>query len=362
MFSIVVGTRPEIVKMAPIIFEFENNKIDYEIVHTGQHYNFNLSELFFKELELPKPHHFLDVGSGSQASQTAKALIGLEEVFLTDKPEMVIVEGDTNSVLAGALAAVKLGLPVGHVESGLRSHDWRMPEEHNRILTDHMSSHLFAPTEHSAKNLGTEGVTGKVYITGNTVIDACLKYLPIAHEQSKVMNNIKFDDFVLVTAHRAENVDDRTVLEDFLKVFLDCPLPIVYPMHPRTMARFKEFGLLDALKDSPNIQILEPVGYLDFLVLMSRCAFLITDSGGIQEEITAPNIMKKAFVLRISTDRPESVESGHVEVLGVEYENAIKRIREYAENPENISKSFPYGKGDAAKRIVDQLVKERLDW
>jgi UDP-N-acetylglucosamine 2-epimerase (non-hydrolysing) len=360
MFSIVVGTRPEIVKMAPIILEFENNKVDYEIVHTGQHYNFNLSELFFKELELPRPHHFLNVGSGSQASQTAKALIGLEDVFLKSGPEMVLVEGDTNSVLAGALAAAKLGLHVGHVESGLRSHDWRMPEEHNRILTDHVSSHLFAPTEHSARNLSAEGVTGKVYITGNTVIDSCLKYLPIALERSKVMDGIKFDDFALVPAHRAENVDDRTVLSDFLKVFMECPLPIVYPMHPRTMARFKEFGLFERLNDSPNIQVLEPVGYLDFLVLMSRCAFLITDSGGIQEEVTAPNIKKKAFVLRISTDRPESVESGHVEVLGVKHENAIGRIREYVENPGNPPDSLPYGKGDAAKKIVELIVKERL--
>jgi UDP-N-acetylglucosamine 2-epimerase (non-hydrolysing) len=204
-------------------------------------------------------------------------------------------------------------------------------------------------------------VNGGIYVTGNTVIDSCLKYMPIALERSKVMDSIKFEEFVLVTAHRAENVDNRNVLSDFVRVFLDCPVPIVYPVHPRTIVRFKEFGLYDELKDSSNIQLLEPVGYLDFLVLMKHCAFLITDSGGIQEEITAPNIRKKAFVLRISTDRPEATESGHVEVLGVEYGNAIKRIKEYAENPELPPTSSPYGEGDAAKKIVDIIMKERLD-
>ena len=358
MFSIVVGTRPEIVKMAPIILELENKGMDYELIHTGQHYSFTLSELFFKELQLPKPDHLLDVGSGTHASQTARALVKLENAFLRESPAMVLVEGDTNSVLAGALAGIKLGLDVGHVESGLRSFDRRMPEEYNRILADHMSTHLFAPTKLSAANLKNEGIHGKIFITGNTVIDSCLRYMPIALKHSRIMEKVNLDEFALVTAHRAENVDNGAVLKDFLKIFMNCPIPVVYPIHPRTLKRFKDFGLHAKLAASNNIHLIEPQGYFDFLVLMKHCAFILTDSGGIQEEITAPNLRKKAFVMRLSTDRPESVEAGYAEVVGVKYPKAIRRIREFYENPDPPKRPSPYGQGDAAKRIVDILKKE----
>jgi UDP-N-acetylglucosamine 2-epimerase (non-hydrolysing) len=358
MFSMVVGTRPEIVKMAPLILELDAKGIEYELIHTRQHYNFNMSELFFEELELPRPDHFLDVGSGSQASQTSKALIKLEDLFIKGRPENVIVEGDTNSVLASALAAVKLNIDVGHVESGLRSFDKRMPEEHNRILTDHISTHLFAPTNHTEEILRMEGVQGKIFVTGNTVIDACIRYMPVALKRSNVMEKVGFDEFALVTAHRAENVDDEKVLKNFLKIFLDCPIPVVYPVHPRTLGKFKEFGLYEELKGSENVQLIEPTGYFDFLVLMKKCAFVITDSGGIQEEITAPNIGKRAFVVRLSTDRQEAVEAGYAEVVGVDHAHVLGRIRDFIEEPTEPKGESPYGTGNAAQRIADILVDE----
>jgi len=355
--SIILGTRPEIIKMASIIKEMEKHGIEHNIIHTEQHYDYNMNKIFFNELGLPQPDYSLSVGSGTQAQQTANAMVKIEKIFRKEKPCLILVEGDTNTVLAGALAAVKLHIPVGHVEAGLRSYDIRMPEEHNRRLTDHLSHLLFAPTDFNANTLRRENVWGKIFITGNTVIDACLEYLPVAEKISSIMEKIKFDRFVLATAHRAENVDELNVLKNFVRVFTNCPLPVVYPIHPRTVKRLKEFGLYEKLAGDKNIQLIEPVGYFDFLVLMKNCSFILTDSGGIQEEATAPNIRKKVFILRKSTERPEAVEAGYAEIVGTDAKNVLKRVNEFIKNPETPKVSSPFGDGNAGKKILD-IVKD----
>jgi len=243
--SIIVGTRPEIIKMASIIKIVEQEKLDYEIIHTEQHYNYELNKIFFEELELPTPNHCLNVGSGTQAQQTANAMIKIEEILIKTKPDIVLVQGDTNTVLAGALAATKLDIKVGHIEAGLRSYDIRMPEEHNRRLTDHISAFLFAPTDYNAKILKEEKIWGEIFVTGNTVIDACLKYLPSAEKKSKILNTINYEEYALATAHRAENVDDVDTLKELVKIFTESPIPVIYPIHPRTVKRLKEADLYE---------------------------------------------------------------------------------------------------------------------
>jgi len=323
------------------------------IVHTGQHYDPSLSRVFFEELDLPEPDLNLDVGSGSQSTQTGKAMIRLEQVFEKLRPDVVLVQGDTNTTLAAALAGRKLGIDIGHVEAGLRSHDLRMPEEHNRRLTDHLSSYLFAPTDRAAKNLQQESCWGSPVVTGNTVIDACLKYKDKAEKFSRIFESIPYDQFALATVHRAENVDSPVVLREFCTAFADCPLPVVLPLHPRTLMRLRESGLEVHLRASKNVKILPPVGYLDFLLLLSRCSFVLTDSGGIQEEATAPNIRKKVFVMREWTERPEAVEAGYCELVGTKHAYIAARIHEFLVSGISPSKPCPYGDGRAGARIAN---------
>jgi len=355
--SVVLGTRPEIIKMSSIIKHLQRENYDCNVIHTEQHYDFNMSQKFFDELGLPQPDYQLNVGSGTQAQQTANAMTKLEDVFLKTSPDIVLVQGDTNTVLAGALSAAKLGIKVGHVEAGLRSHDLRMPEEHNRRLTDHLSSNLFAPTEFNAQTLRRENVWGEISITGNTVIDACVDYLPIAEKKSKVLDEIKFEDFVLVTAHRAENVDNPHILEKLVKIFIECPLPVVYPLHPRTEKNLKIHGLYNTLASHSNVQLIDPVGYFAFLVLMKRCSFIMTDSGGIQEEATAPNIRKKVFVLRDSTERPEAVDAGYAEVVGVDSNPVLDSISKYLKREFDLTNPSPFGDGNSSLHIVSSIEK-----
>jgi UDP-N-acetylglucosamine 2-epimerase (non-hydrolysing) len=276
------------------------------------------------------------------------------------KPNVVLVEGDTNGVLASALAAVKINVSVGHVEAGLRSFDLRMPEEHNRRLVDHISTYLFAPTENARKNLERESVWGKVYVTGNTVIDAVVQHLPIAYRMSRILNEIRFKHFMLVTAHRAENVDDPVVLRNFVEVFTKAPLPIVYPVHPRTRKRLFQQKLWKKLASSENVQILPPLGYFDFMVLMKNSTMILTDSGGVQEEATAPPIRKPVLVIRLSTERPEAVEAGFAKVVGVEKKSILVAMEQTLKEKGKLPQSSPYGDGTAAKRIVEILAEEAL--
>ena len=356
--SVVVGTRPEIIKMAPVYFALRKARLKPILVHSGQHYDYEMSQVFFDELGLPKPDAFLKVGSGAPGRQTGDAIIKFEHELESSRPDFVLVEGDTNTVLAGAIAAMKLRIRIGHVEAGLRSYDLRMPEELNRRLTDHASDYLFAPTTDSVRILKGERVWGKVFRTGNTVIDATIRYLPDVMKRSKaLMSHIGHDEFALATLHRAENVDDPSTLKEMVEVLTNSPTPIVLPLHPRTDMRLKEAGLKKTVKKSENIVLLPPTGYLDMLALMKRAEFIITDSGGIQEEATSPVIRKRVFVMRKSTERPEAVRAGYCKVVGVDSKKALREISRYVAKPDDTFRACPYGKGDAAVRIADILRK-----
>jgi UDP-N-acetylglucosamine 2-epimerase (non-hydrolysing) len=355
---VVVGTRPEIIKMAPIVRALQKNRIPLTFVHCGQHYDYNMAQQFIEELELPPPDYSYKVKVSSPGEQTARIIAYVDELLKKTVPSLVLVEGDTNSVLAAALAANKRGIPTGHVEAGLRSFDLRMPEEHNRRLTDHLSAYLFAPTERAKANLKSENVWGKIYVTGNTVVDAVIQHLPIAEKKSEILKKIRFEEFALATAHRAENVDDLTVLKNFMDAFAEAPVPVVYPMHPRTKKRLRQNKLYAKSKMLRNIQILPPLGYLDFLVLMKECELIITDSGGIQEEATAPCIRKPVLVIRLSTERPEAVEAGFARVVGTEKREILAAIEKTLKRRKELPDRSPFGDGDAAEKIVEIIKKD----
>jgi len=357
---IIVGTRPEIIKMAPVVRAFEENGLPFLFVHCGQHYDYNMSQQFIDELELPEPDYGFKVKAYSAELQTGRILAITERVVNKAKPEIVLVEGDTNGVLASALAAVKLNVSVGHVEAGLRSFDLRMPEEHNRRLVDHLSKYLFAPTETARKNLEKENVWGNVYVTGNTIIDAVIQHMPLAEKKSNIRDKIRFERFALVTAHRAENVDDPVVLKNLVEAFSKAPIPVVYPIHPRSKKRLRQQKMWKKLAVAENVQLLSPLGYFDFLVLMKSCEMIITDSGGIQEEATAPTIRKHVLVIRLSTERPEAVEAGFARVVGVEKHNILTAIEKTLNERRELPKTSPYGNGEAAKKIVEILIDESL--
>jgi UDP-N-acetylglucosamine 2-epimerase (non-hydrolysing) len=355
---VVVGTRPEIIKMAPIVRALRKNKVPMIFVHCGQHYDYNMSQQFIENLELPPPDYTYEVSAYSPGAQTAQIITYMDKVLKETEPALVLVEGDTNSVLAAAVAANKREIPVGHVEAGLRSFDLRMPEEHNRRLTDHLSTFLFAPTERAKVNLEREKVWGKIYVTGNTVIDAVIQHLPIAEKKSEVLKKIRFEKFALATAHRAENVDNEAVLKTFMEVFAESPVPVVYPMHPRTEKRLRQNKMYARISKNRNVQILPPLGYLDFLVLMKKSELIITDSGGIQEEATAPSIRKPVLVIRLSTERPEAVEAGFAKVVGIDKNEILEAIETAMKRRKKLSQTSPFGDGKAAEKIVEIIQEE----
>ena len=355
---IIAGTRPEIIKMAPVVRALKEQSQPYVFVHCGQHYDHNMSQQFIEELELPKPDYGFKVKAYSPGQQTGRILTLIEKVVKKVRPRVVLVEGDTNSVLASALAAVKLNVSVGHVEAGLRSFDLRMPEEHNRRLVDHLSKYLFAPTETARKNLEKESVWGNIYVTGNTVIDAVTQHIPLAERKSNIMDKIRSKRFALVTAHRAENVDDPVVLKTLVEAFCEAPIPVVYPIHPRSKKRLRQQKMLNKISKAGNVQLLPPLGYFDFLLLMKNCEMIITDSGGIQEEATAPLIRKPVLVIRLSTERPEAVEAGFARVVGVEKNNILEAMEQALSAKNSMPETSPYGDGDAAKKIVEVLARE----
>jgi len=350
---IAAGTRPEIIKMAPVIRAMQKDKIPLKLVHCGQHYDHNMAQQFIEDLELPPPDYTFEVKDDSPCVQTANIMTRIDGLLEKDVFSLVLVEGDTNSVLATALAANKRGIPTGHIEAGLRSFDLRMPEEHNRRLTDHVSELLFAPTVRALANLKRENVWGKIYVTGNTVIDAVRQHLPIAERKSKILKSIPFRKFALATAHRAENVDDFSVLKDFMETFAEAPISVVCPLHPRTRERLRQNGLLTKFEKLDNLLLLPPLGYLDFLVLMRKCTLIITDSGGIQEEATASEIRKPVLVIRLSTERPEAIESGFAKVIGTKKGDILTAIAVTLDNKVDLPGKSPFGDGDAAKKILN---------
>jgi UDP-N-acetylglucosamine 2-epimerase (non-hydrolysing) len=354
--AIVLGTRPEIIKFSPIIRKCEYLGLDYFILHTGQHYSYNMDKVFFEQLELPEAMYNLEVGSGSHAEQTGKMLIGIEKTLQKEEPDVVLVEGDTNTVLAGALAAVKLGLKVGHVEAGLRSYDRRMPEEINRVLTDHCSDFLFAPTEKSRQILLNEGIAKeKIFVTGNTVVDAVFQNLEISKSKMNVLGDMRLNpgEYFAATIHRQENVDDERrlsgIVEGLAKVRRNFGLELVYPVHPRARKLLKKFGLTPS-----NVRLIEPLDYLSFLQLEGNAKLVLTDSGGVQEETC---ILKVPCVtLRDNTERPETLEVGSNVLAGTDPARIVEMVKLM------FSKSIywknPFGDGRAGKRIIEILRRE----
>jgi UDP-N-acetylglucosamine 2-epimerase (non-hydrolysing) len=353
---IILGTRPEIIKISPIIRECIRRKLNFSILHTNQHYSENLDKIFFKELNLPKPKYNLNVGSGTHAEQTAKILVGVEKILLKEKPDIVLVEGDTNTVLAGALAAAKLHIKVGHIEAGLRSYYKEMPEEINRILTDHCSDLLFVPTKKAKDILLNEGIPSKnIFVTGNTVVDAIFQNLKLAEKESKILKklNLSKREYFLMTAHRAENVDNKEKLRGILKgadmVSKKFSLPVIYPIHPRTRKMLKNFKL--AIPKS--IKLIEPLGYLDFLKLENNAKLILTDSGGMQEESCI--IKVPCVTLRDNTERPESIEVGSNLLSGADSLRILKCVSKMLNK--NRKWKNPFGSGKAAEKILKIIQK-----
>jgi UDP-N-acetylglucosamine 2-epimerase (non-hydrolysing) len=354
--SIILGTRPEVIKFSPIIRECKTLGQDFYILHTGQHYTYCMDRVFFEQLDLPGARYNLDVGSGSHGEQTGKMLTGIEKILQKEPPDMVLVEGDTNTVLAGALSAVKLGITVGHVEAGLRSYDREMPEEINRILTDHCSDLLFAPTEKSKRTLLAEGIPGeRVSVTGNTIVDAVIQNMSISGRKARMNETLEIGKggYFLSTIHRQENVDNRQRFKDIMigleLVSRKTGLPIIYPIHPRAKKQLNNFKI-----STHNIKIIEPLDYLSFLQLECKAKLILTDSGGIQEEACILGI--PCVTLRYNTERPETLEVGANVLAGTKPEEILEKT-EFMLGRKNRWKN-PFGDGKAGKTIV-QIIKEK---
>ena len=356
---IVVGTRPEIIKMSPIIRECERLKLDYFILHTGQHYSYNMDQVFFEQLELPQPKYNLEIGSGSHAEQTGKILIEIEKVLQKEKPDIILVEGDTNTVLAAALAATKLHIKVGHVEAGLRSYDKGMPEEINRILTDHCSDLLFAPTEKAKKILIDEGISkDKIYVTGNTITDAVFQNSKLAEKKGKILDDmqLKTKEYFLLTIHRQENVDDKyrfsSIINALHLLSKEFNNPVIYPIHPRSKKKINEFSL-----ETDGIKLIEPLDFLSFLQLEQNAKLVLTDSGGVQEETCILGV--PCVTLRDNTERPETVEVGSNIVAGIIPEDIYNHVSVMINK--NNSWKNPFGDGLTGKKIVEIIIKSLND-
>jgi len=355
--SIVLGTRPEIIKFSPIIRRCEHLCLDFFILHTGQHYSYNMDKVFFEQLDLPDAKYNLEVGSGTHAEQTGKMLIGIEKVLQKEKPDTVLVEGDTNTTLAGALVAVKINIKVGHIEAGLRSYDMQMPEEINRILTDHCSNFLFAPTEKSRQILLGEGIAeDKIFTTGNTVVDAVYQNLEISKRKMGVLEQLGLSehDYFLATAHRQENVDNeerfRGILKGLEMIGEKFGLEVIYPIHPRAKRQMEAFGI-----HLHGIRLIDPLDYLSFLQLESNARLVLTDSGGVQEETCILRV--PCVTLRYNTERPETLEVGSNILAGTDPHGIVKKTEHMlARNKEWVN---PFGDGKAGERII-QILSERM--
>jgi UDP-GlcNAc3NAcA epimerase len=343
----VVGARPQFIKAATVSRHLRRAHQEV-LVHTGQHYDEQLSDVFFAELDLPPPDHHLGVGSAPQGQQIAQMLERLEEVLLQEKPERVLVYGDTNSTLAGALAAVKLHIPLAHVEAGLRSYDRRMPEEINRVLTDHCADLLFCPSATAVENLAREGITGGVHLVGDVMYDSLLQQLPDedAAQEALSQQGLSPREYVLVTVHRAANTDDKARLGAILRALAELELPAVFPIHPRTRKAMAAAGLSPA----PNVRLREPLGYREMLSSERHARTILTDSGGVQKEAFFLGV--PCVTLRDETEWPETVECGWNVLAGADPERivaAAKRPTPQGERPPL------FGDGHAAEKIVRSL-------
>jgi UDP-N-acetylglucosamine 2-epimerase (non-hydrolysing) len=356
----VVGARPNLPKIAPLMREMQRHpQIDPILLHTGQHYDEKLSDIFFRQMGIPNPHVNLEVGSGSHASQTAEILKRVESVLIERKPDLVLVVGDVNSTIAVSLAAVKLGIRVAHVEAGLRSFDRTMPEEINRVLTDAIADYLFVTEEDAIGNLLKEGRTrDSIFLVGNVMIDSLRHFLPIAQQsgigdQLALKNGEAWKRFGVLTLHRPSNVDSTEKLAQLLSAIdaVASEIPIVFPVHPRTQQRLNQSGI----KTHPNLKLIPPVGYLDFLCLLSKAALVLTDSGGIQEETTALGV--PCLTLRENTERPVTISEGTNQLVGTDPEKIVAAARESLSGRHKAGRIPPLWDGCAAERIVQTLLR-----
>lgn len=344
----VVGARPQFIKAATvsrIIKQYPT--INEIIIHTGQHYDENMSDVFFNELNIPIPQYNLEIGSFSHGKQTGRMLEKIEEVFLREKPDWVLVYGDTNSTIAGALAASKLHIPIAHVEAGLRSYNRRMPEEINRIVTDHVSDKLFVPTQNAMTILAAEGLKDKGIFTGDVMYDSICYYKEIARQKVKLEDvvDVESGKYYIATIHRQENTDDLKKLQEIFLAFSELDMPVIVPLHPRTR------NILDEVSFRSNVKIIDPVGYLEMVCLLDNCAKVFTDSGGLQKE--AYFLQKPCITLRDETEWIETLEGNWNFTVGADKQKMLDMV--------NIKNFAPqknaFGDGNAAKIIVESLVK-----
>lgn len=374
----IIGARPQIIKSSALSRAIRNSfsdKIEEIIVHTGQHYDENMSSVFFDEMEIPKPNYNLNVGSGSHGAQTAKMIEGLEKIYLEEKPDAVVIYGDTNSTIAGAIAAAKIHIPIVHIEAGLRSFNKLMPEEINRISADHMSTLLFSPTKTGISNLEKEGfsleISSKasidkphVYLCGDIMYDNSLYFSSISKKKSTILDNLGLEgsDFILCTIHRDTNTDNSENLNVVFKALFEIQeksgLKIILPIHPRTKAKMNDLlepGLKEKIDSNSNFQIIPPAGFLDIIALEKNARMIITDSGGLQKE--AFFFEKPCVILREQTEWVEIVENGNAILAGSDYYKIISAFEELINRNDFTFPQF-YGDGQAAYFICSKIVEE----
>jgi len=347
----IIGARPNFIKEAPVSREIRK-EFKEVLIHTGQHYDYEMNKIFFDELNIPEPDYHLGVGSGMHGYQTGEMLKRIEEVLVKEKPDIVLVYGDTNSTLAGALAATKLHIKVGHVEAGLRSFDRRMPEEINRVLTDHASDILFCPTNTAAENLKKESILDGVYNVGDVMFDALLYNREIAEKKSSILEDFGLDhkQYLVATIHRPSNTDNNKNLQNIVDAFCEIDEPIVFPVHPRTLKYLREYGLYDKLQK--YINLINPLGYIDFLILMNHAKKILTDSGGVQKE--AYMLKVPCITLRDNTEWVETIEDGWNVCVGANKEKIIEMIKEF--KPDGEQRNV-FGDGKASERIIEIINK-----
>jgi UDP-GlcNAc3NAcA epimerase len=353
----ILGARPQFIKAAAVTRQIvKSNDLEEIIVHTGQHYDNNMSQIFFDELDIPKVHYQLGVGSASHAKQTAEMLIALEDVLIHEKPDWVLIYGDTNSTLAGALTAAKLHLPIAHVEAGLRSYNRKMPEEINRLVADQLATKLFAPTQQAVINLQNEGYSStRIAEVGDVMYDAALYFADKASKLSQILTRLKVQtkEYILATIHRAENTDDAeklTAIFTALERIADT-LPILLPLHPRTKKYLHQ--VYPQILSSNKIRILEPLGFLDMLMLEKHAALIMTDSGGIQKEAFFYQV--PCITLREETEWVESVQLGWNTLVAPRDPQHIQQQAQVALHRKGTENQFPYGRGDAALQVIKHL-------
>jgi len=358
----IIGARPQFIKAATISRLIEqHDDINEILVHTGQHYDQNMSDIFFSELELPQANHHLGIGSGMHGAQTGKMLAAIEEVLVKEQPDWVLIYGDTNSTIAAALAAVKLHIPIAHVEAGLRSYNRKMPEEINRVMSDHMATLLFAPTQTAVDNLAKEGISDlRVQQVGDVMFDAAIYYGEKAEQQSKVLqqHDLNSKDYVLATIHRAENTDDKQRLQCIFNALSQLAEmhKLILPLHPRTYRALLDNDLLEQVNQ--KINIIEPVGFLDMLMLEKHAQLIVTDSGGVQKEAFFHRV--PCITLRDETEWVETVELAWNQVVPPKNVDKIYQCCLATLSNHQARDGKPYGKGDAATHIVEALLSTNL--